>query len=242
VLHVGFTPTSLALGLGKLWVTVRDSDEVVQIDTSTLSLNRTTGVPVPVSVITGWGSAWVLSLDSQALYRLDPEGRIYPQTIYAPVRDPIGMVSAANEVWMLGAREGGVSPVSATLGRVVRAGFDLPGRVLGGLSAADNTIWLAEPGRRALLRLDATSGAVAELPMPRKVEPSLTALGPCGVWVASRSGTIELVDRQTGLALSGPVRIGRSIAALAASGTGVWASDPLDGTVEYVAARSPLVR
>ena len=241
VLRVGSTPVSLALGLGKLWAALRDADEVAYVDTRTLSVKRIGGVPVPVSVIAGRERAWVLSLDSQALYQLSPEGWILGEPIYAPVGDPIDMVAAADEVWMLGAREGGLSPVNARLKRVVRAGFDLPGRVLSGLSAAGHTIWVAEPTRRALLRLDATSTTVTELSMPNGIQPWLTAVGKCGVWVASRIGALELVDPQTGMALAPPIRVGRSIAALVASGVGVWISDSLDGTVTYVTAR-PLAR
>lgn len=234
VFRVGPTPLSLTLGFGKLWVALRDADRVVYLDTHTLALKRAAGVPVPVSVLTAFGRVWVLSLDAQALYPLDSAGEISGEPLYAPVGDPIGLVQAGGELWMLGAGEGGLSPVNVSLGRVVRAGFDLPGRMLSGLSASGRTIWLGEPLRKALLRVDAASAAVAELPLPSGARPSVTAVGQCGVWVASRTGKLELVDPKSGSLLAPVIRVGRSIAALTVAGSGVWASDPVDGTVVYV--------
>jgi hypothetical protein len=237
VLHVGPTPVSLSLGFGKLWVALRDADRVVFVDMHTLKQEQGASVAVPVDLFAGLGSVWVLSLDSGALYRLDPISGVLGEPIYAPVGDPIDMAASGGELWVLGAHEGGLSPLNARLGRIVRAGFDLPSRRLSGLSASDSTIWLGEPAQGRLLRIDASTVAVSELRAPSGVSPDVTDVGRCGVWVASHSGTLDLIDPRTGTALAAPTRIGRSVAALAVSGAGVWASDPIDGTIAYVSAR-----
>jgi hypothetical protein len=57
------------------------------------------------------------------------------------------------------------------------------------------------------------------------------------VWVADGAGRLALINPATDVAIGPAIKVGRSIAALAPSGTGVWVSDPVDGTVVYVDAR-----
>jgi DNA-binding beta-propeller fold protein YncE len=237
-IRVGASPISLAAGYGKLWVAERDANAIAMIDTHTLVRKRGASVPVPVGVVANGLGVWALSLDAGAVYPLSPTDGGAGEPIYAPVSDPSEMVASGEELWILGAGNSGLSPVNAKLGRIVRAGFALPGRPLSGLSAAGKSIWLGEPGRHALLRVDAATGAVQELPAPDGIQPTATADGTCGVWVADSSGELAIVDPATGAALGPPLRVGRSIAALAVSGSGVWATDPLDGTLIEVQARA----
>ncbi len=235
---VGASPIALAVGYGKLWVAERDANAIAMIDTRTLARKRGASVPVPVSVVANRLGVWALSLDAGAIYSLRPTDGGGGEPIYAPVSDPSEMVASGEELWLLGAGNSGLSPVNAKLGRIVRAGFALPGRPLSGMSASGNSIWLGEPNRHALLRVDAATGAVQELPAPDGIPPTATAVAACGVWVADSLGELALVDPATGAALGPPMRVGRSIAALAVSGSGVWATDPLDGTVVQVNAKS----
>jgi hypothetical protein len=57
------------------------------------------------------------------------------------------------------------------------------------------------------------------------------------VWVASATGVLAFVNPRTGAPLASPLRVGRSVASLVASGFGVWVSDPVDGTVVHVSAQ-----
>jgi hypothetical protein len=233
-LELGGTPVSLALGRGRVWVAERDADRIVTVDAQRLVQLSQTGVPLPVAVLSAPLGIWALSLDAASLYQLDTAGHATGRRLDAPVADPLAMVAVGSELWLLGAGEHGLSPISATLGRAVRAGFDRPGVALAGLSAEGPTLWLGEPGAHALLRVDTASVTVKQFPAPGAIAPTATAPGACGVWVAGSSGELALIDRSTGLALTAPLRIGRSIGALAASGTGVWVSDPLDGTLVRV--------
>jgi hypothetical protein len=242
VFRVGGAPVSLALGFGKLWAALRDADEVISIAANDRPQNgrarlRGATIPVPVKVVAWRSQLWALSLDASALYPLDPAPGTAGEPVYSPVGDPIDMAPAGDELWLLGAHEGEVSPVNASLGRIVRSGFDLRGRSLSGLSASGSTVWLGEPGRDALLRIDAGTVAVSELGVSSAVRPDVTAVGQCGVWVASRSGMLEIVDPRSGASIVPPVRAGRSVAALAPSGAGVWLSDPRAGALVYVSER-----
>jgi DNA-binding beta-propeller fold protein YncE len=238
VIHVGAAPISLAVGFGKLWVAERDANQVVLIDTRTLSQTVGASLSVPVSVVVGPVGVWALSLDAGALYQLDPVSGGAASPIDSPVLNPSAMVTAGEDLWVLGSGDHGLSPVNGKLSRIVRAGFDQPGQALSGLSAAGTNIWLGEPGRRSLLRVDARTVAVQELPAPDDIQPTSTATGVCGVWVADASGNLAIADLHTAAPLGPSIHVGRSIAALAPSGTGVWVSDPIDGTLVRVEVRS----
>jgi hypothetical protein len=238
VAHLGGTPISLALGFGKLWVAERDGNRVVSLNEQTLEQRSAASIPVPVSVVAGSLGVWALSIDTNSLYRLDPASGISAPPYDSPVASPVEMVAVADELWVLGAEEEGLSPFNTELERIVRAGFDLPARALSGLSAAGGTIWLGETAGRSLLRVDAATAAVQRLPAPDGIQVIATAAGACGLWVADGSGDVALVDPQTAALLGPPIHIGRSVADLAVSSTGVWVSDPLDGTLVHVEVRS----
>jgi streptogramin lyase len=232
--QLGGTPISVAVGFGRVWVAERDAGRIVSVDPRSLAQLTSAGVPVPVRVLTGPIGVWGLSLDNASLFQLDPVGGASVRHIDVPVIDPADMVAVGNELWVLGAGEGGLSPVNAVLGRIVRAGFDRPGQALSGLSVNATTIWLGETTGRSLLRVDARTGAVRQLPAPGAIQPIATAPGACGLWVADASGDLAIIDPDTGRALGPLLHIGRSVAALAASGTGVWVTDPIDGTLVRV--------
>jgi streptogramin lyase len=234
--RVGASPVSIAIGFGKLWIAERDDNRVATIDPRTLALRQGATLPLPVSVVAEPLGVWALSLDAGAIYPLDPVTGGSGEAIYAPVSDPSEMVTSGEDLWVLGAGDSGLSPVNAKLGRIVRAGFGLPGRPLSGLSAAGGALWLGEPGRHALLRVDAPTSAVQELPAPDGIQPTATAVGTCGVWVADATGELALVNPSTAAPLGPPLHVGHAIAALAPAGTGVWVTDPLAGTLVRVQA------
>ncbi len=235
VVDVGPTPVTAVFAFGKLWIGLRDGNRIVSVDPHTLVETQGPSISVPVKLLAAGPTLWALSLDSNALFPIEPTSNEVGEPIYAPVADAIDMVLAGDELWVLGASNGGLSPVNVSLRRVVRSGFDLPGRLVGGLSAAGTELWLAEPTRNALLRIDGSTINVTEFPMSSSVRPSSTAVGPCGVWVASGDGMLTIVSSETGRALATPIRVGRSVGELVASGTGVWVSDPVDGKIVYVA-------
>lgn len=231
VIHLGGAPISLAVGPRRLWVADRDANEVISVGTRKLGVATRSRVPVPVSVDVGPFGVWALSIDTASLYRIDPLSGASATPVDSPVADPVDMVAVGEELWVLGAGEQGLSPVNARLGRVVRAGLGRPGQPLSGLSVAGSTIWLAEPATKALLRVDSTAMSVRQMPAPGGIEPSATAVGSCGLWVADRTGDLSIVDPHTGAPLAPLLRVGRSVAALAVSGSDVWLTDPVDGTL-----------
>ena len=235
VAHLGGTPVSLTLGFGKVWVALRDANEVVGLDAQSLVRRTAAGVETPVDLSRGADSIWALSLDEDALWQLSPSTGGGTE-LDAPVAGPMAMVRSGPELWVLGASEGGLSPVNAVVGRIIRVGFNIPAGV-SGLSSSGGTLWLAEPAQRVLLRVSVADIGVSAVPAPGSMAPIATAATACGVWVADATGRVAFIDPSTGQSLAAPIRVGRSVARLAVTGGGVWASDPLDGTVVRVSAQ-----
>lgn len=233
VAYVGGTPVSLMVAFRRVWVALRDANEVVGLDARSLSRTTIASVETPVDLSPGASSVWALSLDEDALWELDPATGTGTE-LDAPVAAPMAMARSGPELWVLGAAEGGLSPVNAVVGRTTRVGFNLPARGLSGLSTANGVLWLGEPTLHELLRVLVANIGVSVVPAPDSMAPIATAATPCGVWLADATGTVALIDPSTGQPLAAPIRVGRSVARLAVAGGAVWASDPLDGTVVRV--------
>ncbi len=227
-------PVSLTLSSATLWVSERDAERVVGLSPSSLSQTSSTAVPLPVGVVAGAEGIWALSLDAGTIDQLNPLTGAVGRELEVPVSKPIAMVEAAGELWILGAGEQGLSPVNPARGGSVRAGFNQRGAALSGLGSGDGAIWVGETSGRSLLRVDAASGDVKKLPAPDGVSPVAVSVGECGVWVAGASGELTLVDPVSAQPLTRAIHVGRSVADLAPSGSGVWASDPLDGALMRV--------
>ncbi len=234
-LHVGGTPISLAANLGRVWVAERDGNEVISLDAHSLRRLTTSYLSVPVSVYAGSLGVWALSLDSGEIYALNTINGNTSQPYDSPVGQPSEMVAAGGELWILGAQGPGLSPFNPALARIVRTGFALAGQSPSSMSAAGSTLWLAEPSSRALLRVDTSAVTLKKLTAPGGMAAVATAGGPCGLWVADGAGDLVLADPETAVPLGPVLHVGRSISSLQASGTGVWATDPVDGTVVHVA-------
>ena len=201
------------------------------------SLKRltTSYLSVPVSVYAGTLGVWALSLDSGEIYGLNTINGNTSQPYDSPVGQPAEMVAAGGELWILGAQGPGLSPLNPALGRIVRTGFALGGQSPSSMSAAGSTIWLAEPSSRSLLRVDAAAVTLKKLSAPGGMAAVATATGPCGLWVADAAGELVLADPETASPLGPVLHLGHAISSLQASGTGVWVTDPVDGTVVHVA-------
>lgn len=236
VVRIGGRPVSLAVGFEKLWIALRDAGKVVGLALGPLTQVAHGSLPVPVTVTTGPDGVWALSLDEEAAWQLSTATGAVGTPIDSPVAAPDNMVVVGHELWILGAAQAGFSPVNTQLFRFTRIGFNLSDRSVAGLSTYGGVLWLAEPAKRDLVRVVSANLATTELRAPAGMAPVATAAGPCGVWIADGAGKLALVDARTGELRAPVLHIGRSVAALAASGTSVWASDPIDGTIVQVSA------
>jgi len=227
-------PMSLATYDGRLWVAERDANEVISLSTQNLHRLTTSRLPVPVGVVAGPFGVWALSMDTAALYQINPATGMNFAPRDSPASGPTEMAAAGEELWVLGAGEQGLSPFNAKLGRIVRAGYRLAGESMGGLSANNTGVWLGEPRALSILHVNLGATRIEEISAPGRMAVTSTAVGQCGVWVASSAGKLGLVASGSGASLTSPIRVSSTIAAIATSERDAWVTDPLSGTITRV--------
>src|SRR5580700_3611153 len=112
------------------------------------------------------------------------------------------MFSGANEV-------AAVNTASGRLGAVT----PLPAPP-GAVSAADGSVWVADPAARQLAEIDPVTGSV-ERTLPVDLQPSAIAAAGQAIWVAGYdTGTVEKLAPASGCVLA-RIRVGAGPAALA---------------------------
>lgn len=234
VIHLSPGPMSLTVYDGRLWVSQRDANTVISMSTQSLHRLTTSHIPAPVDVVAGPFGVWVLSIDTAALYQINPGSGMNFAPRDSPAADPTEMVAAGEELWVLGAGEQGLSPFNAKLGRIVRAGFRLAGESMSGLSANEADVWLGEPRTRAILHVNIGAMRLERTAAPGRMAVASTAIAQCGVWVASPEGKLGLIAPGSGISLATPMQVSSTIAALTTSGGDAWVTDPVNGTLTRV--------
>ena len=110
VIATGSGPTSIADGLGDLWVTDSFENTVTRIDESGV-VDAT--IPVghgPIAVAVGEGAAWVVDSLDDAVARIDPETNSPTNTITVG-RYPSAVAVGAGSVWVANRHDGTVSRI-----------------------------------------------------------------------------------------------------------------------------------
>lgn len=143
-LEPGAGPRAIAHADGSIWVANERSRTVVVIDAGTASM---VGHPIglgssPTDIAVTAESVWVTSLDSDRLYRIDPQRGVVVATIET-CDGPDAVVASDDGVW-----------IACRVGRVVRrlapdgslvADVDVPG-VPAALAIGDDGVWVALRG------------------------------------------------------------------------------------------------
>jgi DNA-binding beta-propeller fold protein YncE len=235
--RVGGAPVSLAAGFGGVFVADRDRDRVLRVDAAGRTVVRWAGVQAPIKVGVAGDELFAISLDDGALYRMPGRTRGIGADIPIPARAPVDAVYEAGDTWVLGGADGGLAPFSLRQNRFVRVGVKLPVRVVGAVAAGQDAVWAALPTARSVARLDSSTASLSVLRASPGFRPTAIAVDDCTIWVGDPDGRVQRIDPRGAGPLHRPVRIGRSLAALAADRGGVWASDPRDGTVVRIAPR-----
>jgi streptogramin lyase len=221
---------------------------VVEISATTNRVLRQVALEAPNDVETGLGSTWVTDTRaSSATVAEMPSGLTGRPTRVALARatatSPDDLAVGAGAVWATVADVlYRVEP--ARPGAVRRVGTLGTGGLLNGIAVGAGTLWIVEPARRALVRLDPASlRTKAVIPLPGS--PDGVAVGEGAVWVPSIQGesvfkispNLERVVRA--IHLDG---VGNGVADGAGS---IWATaprrdavariDPVSGRVTWIA-------
>ena len=139
VIATGSSPTSIAEGLGDLWVTDNFENTVTRIDESGV-VDAT--IPVghgPIAIAVGEGAAWVVDSLDDAVVRIDPETN--SPTSRIPVgRYPSAVAVGAGSVWVANRHDGTVSRIDPRTNEV-RKIIDV-GNSPAGVVFAAGSVWV----------------------------------------------------------------------------------------------------
>jgi YVTN family beta-propeller protein len=119
---VGNSPSSIATGLGGVWIADDVDNTVTRIDPK--SVNAVTATtPVgqePAAVAVGAGAVWVANAQDDSVSRIDPDTGAVTATI--PVgRRPTGLAAGGGSVWVANSLDGTVSRIDPETNRVEAA-------------------------------------------------------------------------------------------------------------------------
>ncbi|MDQ3938543.1 MAG: hypothetical protein M3253_07660, partial [Chloroflexota bacterium] len=168
------------------------ANSVVHVDAGSGAFLQLVEIEDPTGIVVVDGAVWVASLGARTLNRIDSETlAVVPVGLPAA---PTGIAAANGSIWLTT----GFGSASGT-GAIHRVG-GTPPRVEGmiplaagvhGITGADDALWVTNPIRRSLVRIDLNSQTVsAETEVGE--QPEAVAHGEGSVWVAS------VVDRRIG--------------------------------------------
>src|SRR4051794_15779122 len=192
----------------------------------------------------GFGSVWVADTGRGDVLRIDPESH----AILARVRISHGLKVAvgAGAVWAL-AKGSTLLRIDPATDRVTAR---TPVRAVNGVELAPTLVQVAGGvpwvvGDRGALRIDPRSGRVARfVRIPQsggEVLPSWVVVGPGGLWVETREGTLQRHDLASGQLLAElPLRVNGIEGVLPTAAGPVY--NTFDGTLALADARTGAIR
>jgi YVTN family beta-propeller protein len=175
---VGNDPSSIATGLGGVWIADDVDNTVTRIDpASANAVTATTPVGQgPAALAAGEGAVWVANTQDDAVARIDPRTAAVIETI--PVgRRPTGIAAAGGAVWVANSLSGTVSRIDPETNRV-EATVET-GEAPQGVTVANGLVWVSVQSRAAPPEAPAvaTEGNVARVLVPADPGTTDPALG-----------------------------------------------------------------
>jgi YVTN family beta-propeller protein len=177
---VGNSPSSIATGLGGVWIADDTDNTVTRIDPKSVNAVIAT-TPVgqePAAVAAGGGAVWVANAQDDSVSRIDPDTAAVTATI--PVgRRPTGIAAGGGAVWVANSLDGTVSRIDPETNRM-EATVEV-GEAPQGVTFAHDLVWVSvragaiPPEAPAV----APSGDAARVLIPEdsSTDPALADLG-----------------------------------------------------------------
>jgi YVTN family beta-propeller protein len=176
---VGNSPSSIATGLGGVWIADDVDNTVSRIDPASANAVTAT-VPVgqgPAAVAAGEGAVWVANAQDDTVSRIDPRTAAVTETI--PVgRHPTGIAAGGGAVWVANSLDSTVSRIDPETNRV-EATAEV-GEAPQGVTVAHHLVWVSV--RAAAIPPETPASASAEnaarllIPEEPSTDPALTGL------------------------------------------------------------------
>jgi peptide/nickel transport system substrate-binding protein len=207
-------------------------DRAVAIDP--VSGRQTAAAELPgtaTAAVAAAGSLWLADPEDQLVLRLDPDSGQIEDRVAMPGQ-PGSLTAAGGAVWVAGPLSGSVTRIDPASGRVTQTVRVGSGN-LGAIASLGGEVLVADSASRALVTLDARTGAVKRR-HTLALRPTALAVAAGDVWVASYDdGVVAHIDPATGKTLR-TVRVGGGPSALTVAGGVLWTANALDATVSRV--------
>jgi streptogramin lyase len=199
------TPSGMATGEGRLWVSSAETDTVTSVDLESGEQAKPIAVgDGPTGLVVDNGSVWVVNSDASTISRIDIDrGDV--------VGNPVALTSTGNRdsiaagdnrIFVAAPEEGRVVAIDQSTGRRGPA-IDLPDGTVGEIAVAGGALWVVGD-HGTVTRVDTSSGQAGE---PIKVGSKLDgdtfrgeiATDGDAVWVAGLDDeTVTRVDAASG--------------------------------------------
>jgi peptide/nickel transport system substrate-binding protein len=224
-------PSSVAYGLGSVWVANTNDNTVSRINPQTSAVEQTIGAGNgPAGVAVGHAKIWVANSLDGTVSEIDPlvaGGRVVGDPIQVG-DDPTGIAFGLGRVWVANSSDRTVVPIDPASGKVGKAIQVADGA--DAVAVGDGAVWVVSQSAGVLSRVDPGTGSVQPINVGRG--PVAVAVGAHGVWVAnSLDGTVSEVDPSTNTVTGLKVGQGPTGVAVTPDGTSVWVTDGEGGTL-----------
>jgi DNA-binding SARP family transcriptional activator/ABC-type branched-subunit amino acid transport system substrate-binding protein/streptogramin lyase len=191
-----FDPTSIAAGLGSVWLT-DGSSRLVRIDPTTVKVVERIALHHPLNgVAVGTGSVWAISGAGAIVFRIDRRGRV---TARVPIVSepgfespyPLAIDVGEGAVWVLNSNTATVTridPAQRTVSATIPIGIE---RVPVRLAVGAGSAWVASSDG-TLARIDVATNAVDIIPVGHRLKD--VAVAGDRVWVSAGAGLSSAVN------------------------------------------------
>ncbi|MDP9255712.1 MAG: ABC transporter substrate-binding protein [Actinomycetota bacterium] len=230
------TPSGMTFGLGSLWITSPNRQEVLRVDPS--SREVTDRIPVagqPGSIVTGAGAIWVASTLGGSIQRIDPATDRATQTIRLGGANTGAIAFYAGRLWVADTIDHALVVVDARTGEITNTySLDLrPTAVVAGPAG----VFAADSGQHAIVEIDQRTG--------RQLQEISVGNGPVALaeadgslWVAnSLDATVTRVDPQRGV-VARTIAVGSGPAALAVARGAIYVANQYSRNVSRIDLRT----
>jgi DNA-binding beta-propeller fold protein YncE len=222
-----------AFGEGALWALY--DGELARIDLNTNQVVATIHLAdglLGVDIGVGYGSLWVLHLDSRTVWRIDPTNNAVSATItWEEESFPSTLAVGAEAVWVNSDFMKGdiirIDPATDEIVATVNVG-EWPNQMI----ATEDAVWITSPSDPVLRRIDPATNEVFSINLDCGTRS--IAADETGLWVLCDDEPIVLrVDPVTGRIVA-KIAIEHRSRSIALSGDTVWVSSQIDNTLTAI--------
>ena len=189
---VGDYPGPIAAGNGSIWVGNIGDSTITEIHGDTREAEFPAGAQRPVDLAVTGHALWIANSSDFATQPPTGGGTVVRQaldtgglktTTLGPPRTPDEMstfvASDGRTIWAANANSSIVARLDPGTGRIL---MRVSGLTSGGIAAGDGAVWVPQPTKDLVVRLNIRTGKV-EARIPVSGNPSRVAVGEGGVWV-----------------------------------------------------------